>query len=257
MVVELQLQAPLPQLCSFARWLPKHVQLIHSMTATAENLGDTIHGVPRDQYVEMAQLLLQPALLTPVTPAAHLQQSAASSRAECSTTNGDTSAAARHQQQLTQQQQQQNPMRLASFSTNWLATPAVLAALPAHSLTCLQLAAEYSSQVDGAALSAAIARLSSLQQLHLSSGLARSCASSIAQLSRLTSLTLHACLWGRREEQVQWLVQQPLPLKHLSIQSLVFSTLPRLDMTALTSLTELSMPGISCDELVVPHTSSA
>jgi hypothetical protein len=95
MVVELQLQAPLPQLCSFARWLPKHVQLIHSMAATAENLGDTIHGLPRDQYVEMAQLLLQPALLTPVTPAAQLQQSAAS-RAVSVAAGADTSAAARH-----------------------------------------------------------------------------------------------------------------------------------------------------------------
>uniref|UniRef100_A0A383VTP7 Uncharacterized protein n=1 Tax=Tetradesmus obliquus TaxID=3088 RepID=A0A383VTP7_TETOB len=104
-------------------------------------------------------------------------------------------------------QQQQGGLRLSSFSSNWRGSPELLGALPAHSMTKLQLdlgipsrkptAASYG--LDGAVTSAALARLSSLWQLTLADTNymcrnAVSCLAAVAQLTRLTLLDLAACM---------------------------------------------------------------
>uniref|UniRef100_A0A383W1D2 Uncharacterized protein n=1 Tax=Tetradesmus obliquus TaxID=3088 RepID=A0A383W1D2_TETOB len=95
------------------------------------------------------------------------------------------------------QQQQQRGLRLVSFSSNWRGSPQLLAALPAHSLTQLTLdlgSAQQgdSYQLDAAAAAAALARLSSLQQLTMQNTdcMCENAASCLAAVSELTQLTL-------------------------------------------------------------------
>jgi hypothetical protein len=101
--------------------------------------------------------------------------------------------------QLLQQtmQQQQSRLCLPNFISDSLCAASMVAALPAHSLTHLILDVGREDAFDGAALSAALAHLSSLQQLWLtnkksfsSSNTPGSCLAGIAQLTRLTSLSL-------------------------------------------------------------------
>ncbi|KAF6263254.1 hypothetical protein COO60DRAFT_486948 [Scenedesmus sp. NREL 46B-D3] len=94
------------------------------------------------------------------------------------------------------QQQQQQGMRMLNISSISMAissgSEGMLAALPAHSLTRLDLQG-HEGPVDGAAVSAALARLRNLQQLHIAgeswSDPAR-CLTGVAQLTRLTLLEL-------------------------------------------------------------------
>jgi hypothetical protein len=92
------------------------------------------------------------------------------------------------------QQQQQRSLRLCSFSSSFPKAVDMLSVLHPHSLTCVDL--DLSEATTGSlALSAAIARLSSLQQLHLI-GIRMADANrgdaltALARLSQLTALQL-------------------------------------------------------------------
>lgn len=100
-----------------------------------------------------------------------------------------------------QEEQQQHGLRLESFSSNWWGAPELLAALPAHTLTQLHLDPGWSGaphregryRLNVPIAAAAIARLSSLQQLWLADTDSRcinafSCAAGLTQLSSLTLL---------------------------------------------------------------------
>jgi hypothetical protein len=112
----------------------------------------------------------------------------------------------------------------------------VLAALPADSLTALDLSPVESIGADGRQLSALIARLSSLKQLTLAGpgteSMPRSCFEGVAQLTGLTSLEL-GWKWRGVEESIQQLLSQSLPLRRLCLRA----SAPVLDLTALASLT--------------------
>uniref|UniRef100_A0A383WPB8 Uncharacterized protein n=1 Tax=Tetradesmus obliquus TaxID=3088 RepID=A0A383WPB8_TETOB len=118
----------------------------------------------------------------------------------------------------------------------------MLADLPAHSLTALDLEFQLSIGADGRALSALLARLSSLQQLRLSTvdgcvSIPGSCVAGIASLSQLTQLEL-AGSWKEVGEPLQQQLQQPLPLRRLKLR---LPLPPRLNMSSLTSLQEFEM----------------
>jgi hypothetical protein len=109
-------------------------------------------------------------------------------------------------------------------------------------LTHLELNLEHDTAVDAAALSAALARLSSLQFLSLTSSGSQEkaapagCLAGIAQLSQLTELQLHNC-WADIDQPLQQLLVHPLPLRKLLLH--VRSDLPDLNLAHLTQLEEL------------------
>jgi hypothetical protein len=103
---------------------------------------------------------------------------------------------------------------LDSFSSNCLADASVLEVLAAHSLTRLNIAVKPSGGSSALALAAALARLSSLQELSLAStadgcSLPGSCLGGILQMNRLTALQLQ----GRWRDVVQPL-QRALATHH-------------------------------------------
>jgi hypothetical protein len=134
--------------------------------------------------------------------------------------------------------QQQGRLRLTSFTSN-LRAAGILGVLPAHSLTALHLSPIDSLGADGRQLSALIARLSSLKQLRLAGrgprSMPGSCFAGIAQLTDLTALEL-SWYGYRADEPLQHLLSQSLPLRRLCFRM----NLPVLDMTALTTLKELT-----------------
>jgi hypothetical protein len=124
-------------------------------------------------------------------------------------------------QQQQQRQQQQQGLRMTSYRSGCLSKPGavdILSALPAHSLTQLDLSfgLEGGGALDAAAVSAALARLSSLQQLRLSSaGMASitgNCLASVPQLSTLTSLAhmtgMFVTLRVNKSDQLHHLTEQ-------------------------------------------------
>jgi hypothetical protein len=151
-------------------------------------------------------------------------------------------AVAAHTEAVNQppQQQQLLGLRLASF-TGFPGDSSILETLPAHSLKRLLLDFRHSSHIGGPALSAALARLSNLQQLRLSTtidavAIPGRCLPGVAQLSRLTSLQLAG--WSDHMQSLQLLLAQPLPLLQLHLEML---DLPVLDLSGLTQLTQLAM----------------
>jgi hypothetical protein len=198
---------------------------------------NTLHGLDWQSHIETAQHIVQQALQLAAAAPAHATP-AVSAAAEGSPTNVHP--------------QQQQGLRLTTFATDWLVSPGVLAALPAHSLTGLGLNLELTNTdldagyvaVSGLATAAALSRLSSLQHLSLgithsilSSDISAACLDSIAQLSQLTSLNLYGS-WEDAEEPVQQLVSQALPLRRLQLELVTAPgfQLPALDMSALTRL---------------------
>jgi hypothetical protein len=167
------------------QWLTKHAPLVKSITASRGVHTSTVHGLPWEQHVAAVQQLLQQALQVAVLQAAVTAGKAAVACAP---------AAPQQQQLQQQQQQQQRGLRLSSFATNCLVTPDTLAALPAHSLTHLDIDLEHSKPMDGTVLSAASAQLSSLQHLSLVNesqvSVAGRCLLGLAQLRQLTLLKL-------------------------------------------------------------------
>jgi hypothetical protein len=147
-----------------------------------------------------------------------------------------------------QQQQQLPGLRLECFTSDAPGAAGLLAVLPAHSLCSLDLTVN--SPVNGPAMFASLARLSSLQHLQLTCriGNARgtrgdtfSCVSALANLSQLTEFELGG-KWSAETAEaslrsLQQLLAQPLPLRVLRLG--VNTELPVLDMGRLTQLTNL------------------
>jgi hypothetical protein len=205
-------------LTSFASWLAKHGALVRSMAlheAGQLSWQTTVEGescTVRQYRETIVQLLCQ-----------------AMQKAKSVTATGCTAtieAAAAPGVAAPMQQQQQPGLRLGSFSSDAAWAVGLLPALPAHSLTCLELDLNSSRSYaqrdrDAAALAAALPRLSSLQQLVFEGDLMcklDSCMSVLGQLSKLTSLKLMGL--DSAEEAysaLQQLLLQPPPLRVLHI----------------------------------------
>jgi hypothetical protein len=203
------------QLASFAYWLYRHAAHVHSISISLRDLAyneKTVHGLPWQRYLDAAGQVLLLAMravsgapLHPALPTLRVSPE--------------------------QQQRLQRAWRLASFSSDLPGAAGLLPFLPAHSLTHLTLDLQHDTAVDGAALSGALAHLSSLQFLCLHShcmektAVPASCLAGIAQLGQLTELQLHKCLSD---------IDQPLPLRKLVLH--VRSDLPHLNLAHLTQL---------------------
>jgi hypothetical protein len=270
--VVLYATAALPQLRSFAQWLTRHAELVRSLTVNVQPDYHipVVDGLPHDVHLEAAQELLQLALRDASAQqlAAHDLPAAADPAAATAASTAAAAAAisdlqgVRQQQQHQQQQQQwchQQGLRLHSFSSDLPKAADMLAVLNPHSQADVSLEWNYSSPyvTDSAALSAALSRLSSLQQLRLLDAQDASLGNALtalAQLSQLTSLEISGDLAepsyqgpGQLKQPVaealQQLLPQPLPLQVFKL-SAWRCQLPALDMAHLTKLTELDV--ISC-----------
>jgi hypothetical protein len=130
-----------------------------------------------------------------------------------------------------QQQQQRLGLCLTGFASSWLVGPAVLAALPAHSLTCLNLDLHWATSplarctisVNGLAIAEHLSRFGNLQELNLGvlvcelqADVAAACLASIAHLTQLTSLRMYG-QWEDVEQPLQQLLSQLLRLKRLDL----------------------------------------
>jgi hypothetical protein len=237
--VVVDLHSNLLQLRSFSSWLRNHAGLVKSISISNSyqqfTAGSIIHGLQAEEHYRTAFGLLQQAMQTAAATAA---QSAAGALA------GQTS------QQQQQQQQQQQGLRMSSYRSGCLSKPGatgVLSALPAHSLTQLDLSfrPEHWCTVDAAAVSAALARLSNLQQLRLSSAgraaLTGNCLACVPQLSRLTYLAVKGN-WCGSGAMLQQLLSQPLPLQQLLIMDCDFDEHAVPDLARMTQLTKLTAP---------------
>uniref|UniRef100_A0A383WJT9 Uncharacterized protein n=1 Tax=Tetradesmus obliquus TaxID=3088 RepID=A0A383WJT9_TETOB len=271
MAVVPPLNAPLPHLESFARWLPKHAALVKSLCTTAQNPPPKgVDGLSWELHLEAAMLLL---LLQAVQLAA-ARPPAVAAAAAAAPASGPPAIAAEggavvQQQQHQQQQQQQGPLHLGSFSCYWRGTPELLDALPAHSLTQLTLDLGLSSgwgahcyDLDGAVASAALARLSSLQQLTLANsyGLCMDpagCLEGVAGLSQLTLLDLEAVLfdyavWTGEDTWLHALFCGIVQLRVLRLPASV-NDWPSFDFAPMTQLQELTnRRGTSFTEVQFP-----
>jgi hypothetical protein len=217
--VEVSLGAPLSRLCSFAHWLPQHVGLVKSINITEPCLGpddvcapQDVDGLPWHLHLEAAQHLLRQAM----------QLAAAAGAAAAS---GQTIVT----QQQQQQQQQQRLNNISSITMGGDA--AMLRALPAHSLTSMELYRLRPTPPNRPAVCAALAGLSSLRQLRLQasvSGLA-----GIAQLSQLTLLEVRG-VYEEHHAELRQLLAQPLPLRGLQLGT--HDKMPLLDLSHLTQL---------------------
>jgi hypothetical protein len=155
---------------SFSRWLRTHAGLVRSISNSYQGFtaATSIHGLQSEEHYRIAFQLLQQAM-----------QMAAPSAAQGALAG----------------QQQQQGLRMTSYRSGCLSKPGavdILSALPAHSLTQLDLSCgpQGGGTLDAAAVSAALGRLSSLQQLRLSgphiASTSGNCLASVLQLSRLT-----------------------------------------------------------------------
>jgi hypothetical protein len=133
----------------------------------------------------------------------------------------------------------------------------VLSALPAHSLTHLNLnfdVGEYNQESwqeavgDSTAIADALAQLSSLQKLRLAATgyhqhrLPGACLTGVLHLSQLRSLTLEG-EWSDLGLPLQQLLATPPPLQQLQLNFTHVDGLPALNMAALTQLERLSLSG--------------
>jgi hypothetical protein len=188
-------------------------------------------GLTEEQYWLAAEQLLLPALQLARSP---LDQAIAGVISAAA-----AAAAAAGQGGVASSGKQQGRLRLTSFTSN-LRAAGMLAALPADSLTALDLSPMGSIGADGRQLSALVARLSSLKQLKLDGpgtpSVPGSCFEGIAQLTGLTALELGQGWWDV-DKQLQQLLLQNLPLRRLCLRMVP----PVLDMTALARLTDLTL----------------
>jgi hypothetical protein len=249
-------QATLPQLCSFASWLKKHTALVNSITCKAPApRNGKVHGLNFESHVFTARHILQQAITLAVQPRAAGAANAADAAAAAAARQQNMARALQLQQPpgqqgLQQQQQQQRGLSLTRLSSDFLGTPAVVAALPAHSLIFLELNVSRTwSQIDGPSMSAALAQLSQLQKLHLlgSGTLNEACLPGIAHLRHLTELGL-----GCRLSGMQQLLAQPLPLLALELSLFGSNEINvAFNMSQLTQLVRLVMrqPLNGCSQL--------
>jgi hypothetical protein len=275
--VVLKLDEELQNLDSFAGWLLQHVHLVRSISVIdirppydpwGGEIDSTYAPPPctrsdrADEAAKLMQLALeaaaaQSAIAAPPPPAATAAAAAAAIPLQ-------DAAGAALESSKQQQQQQQQGLRFVSFSTDCLLSPSLLAALPAHSTRLdlqLQLGYEYDSEeyyygieddfeddwVEGPAVSAALAQLSSLQELRFgnvaapnSMALPGSCLDGISQLSHLTLLELTGDWLRGAKERLLQLLALPLPLRqlHLAIDFEAISCW-KLDLAQQTQLQHL------------------
>jgi hypothetical protein len=271
--IALTVDEPEPQKClsSFACWLPKHAGLVRSITADVKDIAHVQGPCSARQYdlvyqrIEAAQQLLTNALQATAAQAAAVGEPATAAvpaqTAAASSSTAQGSAAAVHTTQ--QQQQQQQHINMKQFSSNCLVAPSLLAALPAHSLTRLGLnlklptaftgrqlagSSSISDAVPGSseAVAAALAQLSSLQELHISGYTATSrvnlpgaCIAGLAQLSMLTSLQITGDWDLDLGNHLAQLLQHPLPVRRLHIVT-HSDIVGVFDLAQLTQLQELT-----------------
>jgi hypothetical protein len=185
-------------------------------------------GLTEEQYWLVVEQLLLPALQLARSPPEEAIAGVISAAAAAAGQGGVASSG-----------KQQGRLRLTSFTSNMRAA-GMLAALPADSLTALDLSPMGSIGADGRQLSALVAHLSSLKQLKLAGpgtpSVPGSCFEGIAQLSGLTALELGQGWWDV-DQQLQQLLPQNLPLRRLCLRMVP----PVLDMTALARLTQLTL----------------
>jgi hypothetical protein len=259
--------ASMRKLASFFTWLPKHASLVRTMMVSVP----TVQGRP--MHIEASQLmlsLLQPALQLAAVHSlasaaagqyASVMPLAAGGAAAGTAAQSAAALAARSAtghsllplQQQDQQQQMSPGLRLERFVSRVLGAAGLLAVLPAHSFCSLELAVALDSFVNGPAMFASLARLSSLQQLQLTchlfgpQGDALSCVTALQSLSQLTELKLGGYWPGATAEasfkSLQQLLAQPLALRMLRLSAYtgVRTHLPVLEMRQLTQLTNLSI----------------
>jgi hypothetical protein len=239
--ITLDLMMPLSQMHSFAQWLHKHAALVNSIEAKLGCLPDDVDGLPTALHVDEAQRVLHRALQLAGTMPAPPTAAVSSTTAAVAASVGSSTGA---------EQQQQQGWRLARFSS-YMPGAELLAALPTHSLTHLELddggcsGCSTVSTEDDSTTAAALARLSSLQRLRLAAwtnGIPVSALAGVAQLSRLTALSLYGNFEGIKQPLEQLLAQQ-LPLRKLEMsmhESTRNSSQPVLDIEHLTTLEQLS-----------------
>jgi hypothetical protein len=235
-----------PQLRSFAQWLPKHAGLVRSIRS--------------QMRLQMSQLsneetalggVLHKALQAAAAAPAAMPETAAL-RAASELEGGNVlKQDLRHPHH---QQQEQSGWCLTSFSCNLPGAAAMLDALPAHSLTHLELGVSHSCDVSGAELAVSLARLSSLQRLciesqfvlteriHLPSDKIGGIDGSylrdgVGKLAQLTSLSLTG--FYENVQPVEQLLQQLLPrLQQLLL--LIHRPLTKQNLAHLTQLQEIA-----------------
>jgi hypothetical protein len=181
------------QLRSFAAWLPKHLQLVRSIHAkidpTMLKLATKEHNV-----IAMGQQL-QTALRAAAAAAAAAQVAdtppapAAQAAAEAAPAAGSSAAVTAQGAPRHQQQQQRQGWRLTSFSCNMPGAAGTLAALPAHSLTHLELGLPPGGSGLGRAL-ASLLPLQGLQHLDLLADFPQQQLVQLTQLPALQHLVL-------------------------------------------------------------------
>jgi hypothetical protein len=276
--VVLDTHAPLQQLCSFARWLPPHAWLVNSLTLKSPEpyysrfknddaaCKDNMHAAQHvlQQALQLAAVV--PAVFVGAPPlstaaaATRLSAAAARAAAACLAGNGTVQQAAQHMRAP-------RGLQLACFITSnrpgddCLITPALLGALPAHSLTRLEFSMPSGrSDVSGQATAAALLQLSNLRQLRLSNysaaGKFAAVLAGIPQLKHLTSFCLQfvdcaaAEVHSELGSQLQQLVDHAPPLQKLQLgtdstplgkrwgHELSVGYLPVLDLSGLEQLEE-------------------
>uniref|UniRef100_A0A383W7L9 Uncharacterized protein n=1 Tax=Tetradesmus obliquus TaxID=3088 RepID=A0A383W7L9_TETOB len=179
-----------------------------------------------------------------------LQSAAAGSRIAAAETHG--------QQHHHQQQQQQQRLQLESFTSNYEHDPDLMASLPAHSLTHLDLQLNIMGEVDcfEDTIAAALAHLINLRELRLAcvpehDCVSGSCLVELTRLTRLTSLTLEGG-WSGMEQAMRALLARPPPLQQLRLGLTGQDwALPAADLSRLSQLEELQV-GRGVPELAAP-----
>jgi hypothetical protein len=273
--VVLNTHAPLQQLCSFARWLPQHALLVNSLTLTTpkrylSRFKD--ESAACEDHMHAAQHVLQQALqLAAVVPAVSavpspLSTTAAATRIAATAARAATACLAGDAtvQPVVQHMRAPRGLQLACFIStssstdnrpgdDCLITPALLGALPAHSLTRLEFSLPSGrSDINGQAVSAALVQLSN----YSAAGKLGAALAGIPQLKRLTSFCLQfvddpaADVHSMLGSQLQQLVDHAPPLQKLQLgtdstplgkrwgHELSIGYLPVLDLSGLEQLEE-------------------
>jgi hypothetical protein len=233
---------------SFSSWLSCYAGLVKSLNFQGWLPQDSSMAQEAAYAADLRNALL--AAMLPAAPAAAEVISAAGI--------ADNAVAAADHEALAatanvQQQQQHEVWRLASFSSGASCSLDVLDALPAHSLTALELDMDDNrSTTAGAALVAVLSRLSCLQHLKLSVSvdelLPASYVSELGQLTRLTLFDIDSELWLDEKQSLQ-MPQSLVLLRHLRLG---FQELFAIDLSHLTQLQSLILGGGLPEGSVLP-----
>jgi hypothetical protein len=247
----------LAEVTSLAQWLPKYAGLVQSISLFGRFQGFTDEGAPEAVLpeAEAAQLVASGLQLAAAhrapTPSTVLSNAAAAAAGAAAGAAAADVRAERLQAQL------------QSFSSNFLVGPGLLYALPAASLTHLDLRL-YSSVPHKAAAplangghAAALARLTNLRQLRLAVdtpkllGVFSSMLPSVTQLSRLTHLQVinHCSQWSHigadnsASQALRQLLQDPCRAwqQQLRVLQLSLADSAAIDLSGLSGLQQLQL----------------